>query len=170
MPAMKRIAAVLLAVLAAPALAQAPSQVERVETPEGAVTVIRPPPRAQQATPPPMVNPDPVPPPPATPFPTDADIRNAPPYPGADPVVYPAPYYVPYVVVNPPAVMIQRRPVPPQALRRFDDVGPVPPFESPPGRFAPRLQPGPQPRSYGPGTIPGAPPPADAGGVVILRR
>jgi hypothetical protein len=54
-----------------------PSNVERIETPQGAVTVVRPTPRAQPAAPQPMlrtpaprarVNPDPVPPRPGTPF------------------------------------------------------------------------------------------------------
>ena len=45
-----------------------PGTVERIETPQGTVTIVRPPPRAQPAAPRPRVNPDPVPPSPATPF------------------------------------------------------------------------------------------------------
>jgi hypothetical protein len=91
-----KIALALLAALAAPVLAQAqggnrdqpptqeqpvtpaqpgnqgqPANVERIDSPQGTVTVVRPPPLAQPATPRPRVNPDPVPPPPGTPFLTD---------------------------------------------------------------------------------------------------
>ena len=49
-----------------------PPNVERIETPQGTITVVRPTPRAQPAAPRPTlrtrVNPDPVPPPPGTPF------------------------------------------------------------------------------------------------------
>jgi hypothetical protein len=73
---------VLAGALAGPALAQTTNQgradtqgqVERVETPQGTVTIMRPAPLAQPATPgppaapTPNINFDPVPPPPATPF------------------------------------------------------------------------------------------------------
>src|SRR5260221_13004926 len=53
--------AALLAAGTAPALAQdQPGNIERVETPQGTVTIVRPTPRAQSATPAPQVNPDPV--------------------------------------------------------------------------------------------------------------
>ena len=84
---MTRIVAAVLAALACPALAQdqpgnrnqpnsqdqpggqrPPGNVERIETPQGTVTIIRPPPLAQPAAPRPRVNPDPVPPPLSTPF------------------------------------------------------------------------------------------------------
>ena len=42
--------------------------VERIETPQGTVTVLRPRPHAQPSMPRPHVNPDPVPPLPQTPF------------------------------------------------------------------------------------------------------
>lgn len=192
-------AASLIAALAGglvgPALAQDQGNVERVETPQGAVTIVRPTPRAQPATPAPQVNPDPIPPPPATPFLTDQDGRRplAPAPPGT---AYGAPYpyvapYSPYVVVNPPIVVIQRRGVPAQTQQRrgFDDSGPVPPFQGPPaGSFrTPSSQPGaplqsrdgfgrqlPAPRfppnQFGPGAVPGTVPLPDAADVIILRR
>ena len=88
---MLRIVVGVLALLIGPALAQdqtgnqgqtgtqgqAETQgrpnVERIETPQGTVTVVRPTPRGQPGTPQPStarprVNPDPVPPRPGTPF------------------------------------------------------------------------------------------------------
>jgi hypothetical protein len=111
--------------VARPALARDQGNVERVETPQGAVTIVRPTPRAQPATPAPQVRPDPVPPPPATPFLTDQDGRRpvAPAPPGT---AYGAPY--PYVAPHspyPPIVIIQRRGVPAQATPPSRDVGPV---------------------------------------------
>jgi hypothetical protein len=77
-------AVLALAVLVGPALAQdqtgnqqdrpgnpePPANVERIETPQGTVTVVRPTP-LPQPPPRPRINPDPVPPPPGTPFLTD---------------------------------------------------------------------------------------------------
>ena len=191
---MIRIAAALLTAalaggLAGPALAQDQGNVERVETPQGAVTIVRPTPRAQPATPAPQVNPDPVPPPPATPFLTDQDGRRpvAPAPPGS---VYGAPYpYVAPYSPYPPIVIIQRRGVPAQATPPSRDVGPVPPFQAPPAGTlrTPGTQPGaplqsrdgfgrplPAPRyppnQYGPGAVPGTVPLPDAADVIILRR
>ena len=84
---MTRIVVAVLAALAWPALAQdqpvsqdrpdgqdqpggqrRSGNVERIETPDGAVTVVRPTPRSQPPAPRPRVNPDPVPPSPPTPF------------------------------------------------------------------------------------------------------
>jgi hypothetical protein len=181
---MKRIAAMLLAVVAAPALAQSPpSTTEQVETPQGTVTIVRPPPRAQPYTPGPQVNPDPVPPPPQTPFLTDQREGRSPVGPYGEPL--PAPYaapYSPYVVINPPPVIIiQRRGVPAQttAPRRIDDVGPVPPLVpyTPGAAMQPRdgfgrSLPSPRypPNQYGPGAVPGTVPLPDAADVIILRR
>ena len=152
------IAAALLIAIVGPAQAQdQPGNVERVETPQGAVTIVRPTRRAQPATPAPQVNPDPLPPPPATPFLTDQDGRrpSAPAPPGTGygapyPYVAPYPYsspYSPYVVVNPPIVVIPRRGVPAQATPPPRDVGPVPPFQAPPAGTlrSPSTQTGPQP-------------------------
>jgi hypothetical protein len=157
-------AAALLAVFAGPALAQdQPGNVERVETPQGAVTVVRPTPRPQPATPAPYVNPDPVPPPPVTPFPTDQDgtrMYGSAPYAGTY-----APY--PYVYANPPpsVVIIQRRRfnggtaqtpgTPMQQRGGFGSSLPAPRF---PGN------------QFGPGAVPGTVPLPDASEVIILRR
>jgi hypothetical protein len=157
-------AATVLAVLAAPALAQdQQGNVERIETPQGTVTVVRPTPRAQPATPAPYVNPDPVPPPPVTPFPSDQDGSSQ--YNGAPGTTAPyAPY--PYVYgYPPPVVIIQRRGVdttrpvrPPGAPMQSRDGFGV--RSLPPPRF-----PGNQ---FGPGAVPGTVPLPDASQVIII--
>jgi hypothetical protein len=160
-------AAAVLAALAAPALAQDQSgNVERVETPQGTVTIVRPTPRAQPATPAPYVNPDPVPPPPVTPFPTDQDRSsqyNGAPYAGTTAPYAPYPYVYGY---PPPVVIIQRRGVdttrpvrPPGApMQSRDGFGrPLPPPRFPGNQF-------------GPGAVPGAVPLPDASQVIIVPR
>jgi hypothetical protein len=106
------IVAALLATLARPAWAQEQQEgnVERVETPQGVVTIVRPTPRAQPYIRGPQVNPDPVPPPPATPFLTEqtGSTRTLDPYGAPLPSPYFAPY-APYVVLSPPVAVIQRR-------------------------------------------------------------
>jgi hypothetical protein len=97
------IVAALLATLAGPTWAQDRQEgnVERVETPQGVVTIVRPTPRAQPYIRGTQVNPDPMPPPPATPFLTDQN--------GSAPL--PSPYVAPYApyALSPPAAVIQRR-------------------------------------------------------------
>jgi hypothetical protein len=81
---MIKIVIAALTALASPALAQdqpgnrgqpgnqeQPGSVERIETPQGTLTIVRPRPRAQPSVPRSHVNPDPVPPPPQTQFLTD---------------------------------------------------------------------------------------------------
>jgi hypothetical protein len=162
---MRALVAAALVALAGPAFAQdQQGNVERVETPEGTVTVVRPTPRAQPAAPEPRVNPDPIPPPPVTPFPTDQDGRS----PWATyGVPYGGPYstpYPPYGAFNPPIVVIQRRTAP------MLSTTPGAPLQSRDGFGRPLPSPRFPPNQFGPGAVPGTVPLPDASQIIILRR
>lgn len=160
---------------AQPGAAAQPPTIERVETPEGTVTIVRPTPRPQ--APPPVLppNPDAVPP-----VPSAGPAYSSGPYSSAYDYGYSSYYpYYPYYAYP----YRYRRGAQTLAPRRnFDDIGPVPSF----GHFDRRaLQPGAQmqprdgfgrilppprfpPNQFGPGAVPGSVPLPDTS--IIIRR